>query len=165
MSSNEFGDVPHTIGCKIPQGIVYWLKVITIGWSQFQSACNQTTQIVSDLQVWATFIYKKKIYVFIYLFMYPFIQLSIHFRAVDCCIHSLVWDQGQILLIIGLPTLMSVAIDLLNATLRLDNELSTRARHGQWPRWQQRPVLIKWLTSMSSILSWVALIPLILFMI
>ena len=43
----------------------------------------------------------------------------------------------------GLITFTSVASDLLNDALLLDNELSTwatTARHGQWPRWQQRPV-------------------------
>ena len=34
MSANEFTEMPQTIGCKIPLGIV--LKVITIGWIHFQ---------------------------------------------------------------------------------------------------------------------------------
>ena len=46
MSPNEFCEVPHTIGCKIPQDTVL---TILIG-------DQQTTQIVPNLQVWATFI-------------------------------------------------------------------------------------------------------------
>ena len=41
MSANEFTEVPHTIGCKISQGIPVVLKVITIGWSHLQSASNK----------------------------------------------------------------------------------------------------------------------------
>ena len=38
MSPNEFGEVPHTIGCKTPLGTVHSvLKAITIRWSHFQS--------------------------------------------------------------------------------------------------------------------------------